>query len=233
MIQGLYHWGSSADYSERKNNPLSSFLKEQFYFLLGLFLLLSIGFILLFNINKGDELVFFSQNRTVTANFIFSTTNYLGEAYLYVIFCLFFIFYKNWIKAILVLLTGLTAMAFSQILKNYFGHERPIIYFNETIKQPDALIPVPGVEFVSSYTSSFPSGHTTAAFALFSLLAFFTTKSSQKTIWLIPASMAGMSRIYLGHHFLEDVVAGAVLGSLIAFVLFTLHQLKFSPLLKK
>jgi membrane-associated phospholipid phosphatase len=45
--------------------------------------------------------------------------------------------------------------------------------------------------------------------------------------------MAGASRIYLGQHFLEDVVAGAVLGSLIAFVLFTLHQLKFSPLLKK
>lgn len=212
---------------------MSSILKEQFYFLLGLFLLLGIGFIFLINLNKGDELIFFSQNRTVTANFIFSITNYLGEAYLYVIFCLIFLFKKNWTKSILVLLTGLTAMAFSQILKNYFGHERPIIYFNETIKQPEALIPVPGVEFVSSYTSSFPSGHTTAAFALFSLLAFFTTKSSQKTIWLIPASMAGMSRIYLGHHFLEDVVAGAVLGSLIAFVLFTLHHLKFSPLLKK
>jgi membrane-associated phospholipid phosphatase len=212
---------------------LSSFVKEQFYFLLGLFLLLGIAFILLLNLNKGDELIFFSQNRTATANFIFSTTNYLGEAYLYIIFCLIFILYKNWIKAILFLLTGLTAMIFSQILKNYFGHERPIIYFNEIVKQPDALIPVPGVEFVSSYTSSFPSGHTTAAFALFGMLALFTPKSTQKTFWLIPAALAGTSRIYLGHHFLEDVLAGAVLGSLIAFVLFTLHQLKFSPLLKK
>jgi membrane-associated phospholipid phosphatase len=79
---------------------------------------------------------------------------------------------------------------------------------------------VPGVEIVSSYTSSFPSGHTTAAFALFVLMAFFTVKSLHKTFWLIPAAMAGTSRIYLGQHFLQDVIAGAILGSTIAIMLF-------------
>jgi membrane-associated phospholipid phosphatase len=32
----------------------------------------------------------------------------------------------------------------------------------------------------------------------------------------------------LGHHFLEDVVAGAVLGSLIALMLFVIYRYKFS-----
>lgn len=211
---------------------MNKILKEQQNFLLALVILIGIATVLLINLEKGDELKFFSQNRSVINNTFFIVTNYLGEAYLYVIAALIFLFGKKWAKSLLVALTGLSAMAFSQLLKNYFGHERPFIYFNKTLKQPDLLIPVPGVELVNSYTNSFPSGHTTAAFALFTLLAFFTPKSTQKTIWLIPASLAGISRIYLGQHFLEDVIAGAVLGSLVAIVLFAIHQSTFTTLLK-
>ena len=183
-------------------------------------LLLGIAMILLINLNKGDELVFFSQNRSTISNYIFILSNYLGEVYLYVIFAIFFLTKKENSKAIFVVLGGILAMVLSHVLKNYFGHERPIIYFNEIVKQPDALEAVPGVEIVSSYTSSFPSGHTTAAFTLFVLMAFFTVKSLHKTFWLIPAAMAGTSRIYLGQHFLQDVIAGAILGSTIAIMLF-------------
>ncbi len=211
---------------------MNRIIKEQQNYLLALTVLLGIAVLLLFNLNKGDELKFFSQNRNQIGNTFFTLSNYLGEAYLYVIVSLIFFFRKNWVKGILVVLTGFTAMLLSQFLKNYFGHERPLIYFKETLKQPDLLTPVPGIELVNSYTSSFPSGHTTAAFALFGLLAFFTPKSTQKTIWLIPASMAGASRIYLGQHFLEDVIAGAVLGSLIAIFLFAIHQSKFTTLFK-
>jgi membrane-associated phospholipid phosphatase len=211
---------------------LNRIIKEQQNYLLALTVLLGIAVLLLFNLNKGDELKFFSQNRNQIGNTFFTLSNYLGEAYLYVIVSLIFFFRKNWVKGILVVLTGFTAMLLSQFLKNYFGHERPLIYFKETLKQPDLLTPVPGIELVNSYTSSFPSGHTTAAFALFGLLAFFTPKSTEKTIWLIPATMAGVSRIYLGQHFLEDVIAGAVLGSLIAIFLFAIHQSKFTTLFK-
>ena len=211
---------------------MNRIIKEQQNYLLALTVLLGIAVLLLFNLNKGDELKFFSQNRNQIGNTFFTLSNYLGEAYLYVIVSLIFFFRKNWVKGILVVLTGFTAMLLSQFLKNYFGHERPLIYFKETLKQPDLLTPVPGIELVNSYTSSFPSGHTTAAFALFGLLAFFTPKSTEKTIWLIPATMAGVSRIYLGQHFLEDVIAGAVLGSLIAIFLFAIHQSKFTTLFK-
>ena len=204
---------------------MNRIIKEQQNYLLALTVLLGIAVLLLFNLNKGDELKFFSQNRSQIGNTIFTFSNYFGEAYIYVIVSLIFMFGKQWAKGILVMLTGFTAMLLSQLLKNFFGHERPFIYFKETLKQPDLLTPVPGIELVNSYTSSFPSGHTTAAFALFGLLAFFTPKSTQKTIWLIPASMAGASRIYLGQHFLEDVLAGAVLGSLIAIVLFLLFNI--------
>jgi len=217
-------WLHKTFVQKEKTNFLTRIIKEQQNYLLAFLLLLGIAVVLLINMEKGDELKFFIQNRTQFGNAIFIFANYLGESYIYVIVSLIFLIAKKWAKGTLVIITGFTAMAFSQLLKNYFGHERPLIYFKETLKQPDMLVPVPGVELVNSYTSSFPSGHTTAAFALFTLLAFFTPKSTQKTIWLIPASLAGVSRIYLGQHFLEDVIAGAVLGSLVAIVIFLVYQ---------
>ncbi|MFT5858383.1 MAG: membrane-associated phospholipid phosphatase [Flavobacteriaceae bacterium] len=67
--------------------------------------------------------------------------------------------------------------------------------------------------------NSFPSGHTTAAFAFFALVAFlFPTNRIAQALCVVIAVLVGYSRIYLSQHFLEDVVAGAVLG-IICFIL--------------
>ena len=62
--------------------------------------------------------------------------------------------------------------------------------------------------------TSFPSGHTAAAFATASILSFYFKK------WLIPAFAAavcaGLARVYLLVHYPSDVVAGAVIGILIS-----------------
>jgi undecaprenyl-diphosphatase len=65
---------------------------------------------------------------------------------------------------------------------------------------------------------SFPSGHTTAAFAM--LTPWMLTEPH-----LIPVLMpigigVALSRIYFGLHFPSDTVAGALLGSTTAFLLF-------------
>lgn len=67
---------------------------------------------------------------------------------------------------------------------------------------------------------SFPSGHATTVIALFGLLAYFiyrhsSDKPSRKYIFWIAAIfiiLVGFSRIYLGVHFLSDVLAGFILG---------------------
>lgn len=67
--------------------------------------------------------------------------------------------------------------------------------------------------------NSFPSGHTTAAFAFFALVALlFPAKKMIQALCVVIAALVGYSRIYLSQHFLEDVVAGAILG-LICFML--------------
>jgi YegS/Rv2252/BmrU family lipid kinase len=65
-------------------------------------------------------------------------------------------------------------------------------------------------------TSSFPSGHTAAAVALYGAVAFLIHKrTGRNTSWLLllmPAAV-GVARLYRGMHHPSDVVAGALLGA--------------------
>ncbi|RDV14164.1 PAP2 family protein [Pontibacter diazotrophicus] len=69
---------------------------------------------------------------------------------------------------------------------------------------------------------SFPSGHATTAIALYGLLAYFLCRHYQAhaqrklLLWLaaILILLVGFSRIYLGVHYLSDVLAGFLLGTL-------------------
>ena len=103
--------------------------------------------------------------------------------------------------------TALTALAFGAAVTNL------------TIK-PLITRPRPWVvmeDFVclvtSSYPNSFPSGHTTAAFA-FGVALFLTVKPKwAKAAALTAAALMGLSRLYVGVHFPTDVLAGAVIGT--------------------
>lgn len=64
--------------------------------------------------------------------------------------------------------------------------------------------------------NSFPSGHTTASFAVASVIAtqFRESKWIPVTAYSV-ATLAGLSRIYDNKHWLSDVVAGAAVGTLV------------------
>jgi membrane-associated phospholipid phosphatase len=79
---------------------------------------------------------------------------------------------------------------------------------------------------------SFPSGHATTAMALFGLLAYFIYRHNSKNpyrkfiLWAaaILILLVGFSRIYLGVHFLSDVLAGFILGFLWTLVGISLSE---------
>jgi undecaprenyl-diphosphatase len=58
---------------------------------------------------------------------------------------------------------------------------------------------------------SFPSGHTAASFAAATALGM--AYPSARPLLFASASVVGLSRIHLGHHFPTDVLAGGLLGT--------------------
>ncbi len=65
---------------------------------------------------------------------------------------------------------------------------------------------------LSGGAQSFPSGHSAQAFALASVIASHYDEPWVKATSYSVAAIAGLSRVYLGYHFLSDWAAGTVLG---------------------
>ena len=91
------------------------------------------------------------------------------------------------------------------------------------LKDPDVLRPPAVLETGSFHIIgpalrhvSFPSGHTTTAFLLAGLFCMRQTSSWIKTLVLLLAVLAGLSRIACGVHWPLDVLGGAFFGWLAA-----------------
>jgi undecaprenyl-diphosphatase len=83
--------------------------------------------------------------------------------------------------------------------------------FQYTVLRPrpeGARLVVPAPNF-----PSFPSGHAMAGFATATVLALATRRGRVAIAAYAGALLLGVSRIYLGHHYPSDVLAGAVIGA--------------------
>ncbi len=112
------------------------------------------------------------------------------------------VFYRRkkgyfWALIAAVLVSG----AVVQFIKFFYPAPRPFKFFDGGIFTMGEKL----------YTRSFPSGHTTAAFALARYLQAGETRKWQVAA-LVFAALAGVSRIYVGVHFPFDVYIGAGFG---------------------
>ena len=123
----------------------------------------------------------------------------------------------------ILLSQGLTFII-TQILKFAFAHPRPATYFEQMgADLPDT---VPGVSLRRAM-NSFPSGHTSAAFAFFTCLALMTPRK-WAPLWMTAGWAVAYSRIYLSQHFLEDILLGSVIGMISTCVMYILMNQYFT-----
>ena len=103
------------------------------------------------------------------------------------------------------------------VIKGLAGRERPS---HAGVNDPDDFSF--GGGFKKGSSSSFPSGHATAAFATATVVTLETHRWWPKSTWYIApimyggASMVGVARLYTNAHWASDVVMGAGIGTLTA-----------------
>ncbi len=135
---------------------------------------------------------------------------YLGDGIAAAVLVAFLIIKKNKELALKILLVWLIGAGIAQGLKNtiYAQRLRPVEWF----KQKNLPLAIPdGHE--PHRTHSFPSGHTTTAFGIWGMMAFYTHRKRYALAFAFLAILAAWSRIALFQHFPADVVAGGLIGT--------------------
>jgi len=98
----------------------------------------------------------------------------------------------------------------------------------ERPRPAESLQVIPGLE--TSF--SFPSGHTTGAATLILVWAYLLWRQHRGgrllAAWIVGSAaiigIVGLSRLYLGYHFLSDVVAGTCLGVVVLGVVIAVSR---------
>jgi len=142
---------------------------------------------------------------------------HLGDGVFSVVVGLIFLFLNRKI-GILISISYLSSALVAQVLKRliFADIHRPLWHLE---KLTNVIYYVPGgAEKV--FHNSFPSGHTTSAFALFSMLALLSKQPALKVLCFFLAAFVAFTRIYLLQHFLIDTMAGALLGTIVSYLVY-------------
>jgi len=125
---------------------------------------------------------------------------------------------RSWTPVILMLAAGLGSLVITILGKPLFGRARP-----------DLVDAIPPYE----HSASFPSGHSLNSIVIAGIVAYLiilrlkTAKARVITV-LLAAAFAftmGLSRVYLGHHWLTDVLAAWAIGIAWLTLVITAHRL--------
>jgi membrane-associated phospholipid phosphatase len=181
-------------------------------------LLLIIGAIAYFLTNKIEAHLFINKYHHPFFDTIFYYATYLGDG-IFVVITLIIAAFFNVRLALLILASYALSAGITQGLKHLLFDDwmRPAGIF-EANAQLQQLYLIPGVEL--NYHNSFPSGHSTSAFALFFSLTIFSPKKTIQFLLFVIAVLTAYSRVYLSQHFFIDIYAGSFIGTICSLLVY-------------
>lgn len=137
----------------------------------------------------------------------------IGGPLIISILCIVLLFFHATRKqyGVPVIIVLILSYVINYILKNIFLRPRPDV-----------------LRLVNESSYSFPSGHSMINASIYTILVLLIMKNFNGkkkkivicTLLIIICILIGISRIYLGVHYLGDVIAGWILGILVAFIIY-------------
>jgi membrane-associated phospholipid phosphatase len=152
---------------------------------------------------------FFADHRNPFLTRLFTAASFFGTADFY--FLLTILLYVVWDKreairlSVLILLT----MAFNDVLKMLIGNPRPFVR-EGTYPKKWAVSPAEARSLAAEYST--PSGHAMGSSAFYSYLFAAVKNRLVRAILVLAIVLIGVSRPYLGVHYVEDVLFGWAMG---------------------
>lgn len=196
---------------------MGTFTHRYRFFLFPFFIWISLASITISITERTSLHLWFNARNHVFTDFFFRYLTYMGDGVFAAFMVLLALIYK--VRFGVAGLLGLIVSSIiTQLLKRQvFNHiHRPAKVFEEVAVD---LHFVDGVELHHNF--SFPSGHATAAFSVFFLLAILFKRPAWQLMCFVLAMLIAFSRVYISQHFFEDIFAGSIIGTMataLAFV---------------
>ena len=209
----------------RPERRADKFFGNNWLFFLAALVLVLVNLGLVLTSNQGEALVAINRLRSPGWDLFFKVGTHFAEpvAYLAILVLVSAFSFR---KAIYLVVAGTLAGVVAGICKAIFAQARPMRWFYDNQNEIWHSL----ARFEDKWqswdeVSSFPSGHTASAFALYGFLAFNARrwKTGVTLFCLSIAIMVSFSRMYLLYHFLRDVTAGAFIGLLVAMLTYYLQ----------
>ena len=195
-------------------------MKEFYVFVTGAVIFFITGLVGSLVADKAWLLLWLCDCRFTFTDYFFYYVTTLGEEHGFIFFGIL-LWLSSWRRMLTIPITGIIVSVVSYVLKQIFEHERPLLYLNQiNWEGPREVL---GYHLITG-TTSFPSGHSMAAWALFTLVAAHFRKSWFSVIALFFAISVSISRIYLVVHFLQDVVAGGMIGFVLGYLVYYYYR---------
>jgi membrane-associated phospholipid phosphatase len=156
---------------------------------------------------------FLADHRTPALTKVFLLSTYAGEVYGYILVTtLIYVMYDKGLAVRLSVLLLLT-MSLNHVLKILIKNPRPFIR-ERTYTSKWAVSAAEAKELAMEYST--PSGHAMAGSAFYVYLYGSVRNRYVKVVAIVAILLTGLSRPYLGVHYLEDILIGWAIGLTVA-----------------
>ena len=165
-------------------------------------------------ITQTDKLslhIFFNGFANPIGDFLMPHLTNVGDGLVLLLFAFFVFLFRSRKLALILFIAFLVSSGLVQFLKHFVfeNHMRPMYVFQH----------VKGFHQIKNFhyhmSQSFPSGHATSSFVLFTFIAMNYAKSAKgQIVCFIGALFFAFTRVYLSQHYFEDMFVGSMIGFL-------------------